>query len=107
MDTFCASRRGASAKEAGGAAALAEREKARKYAHLDRAYFFQPFAVETCGAVGPESLSFLRDLGHRLRSATGEPQSFAYLLQRLSVVIQTGNSASVLGTLEPPGLQFD
>ena len=32
--TFCAS-----AKEAGGAAALAEREKARKYAHLDWPYF--------------------------------------------------------------------
>ena len=27
-------------KEAGGAAALAERGKARKYAHLDRAYLF-------------------------------------------------------------------
>lgn len=37
VDTFCASHKGASAKGAGEAAALAERGKARKCAHLDRA----------------------------------------------------------------------
>ena len=62
-------------KEAGRTAALAERGKARKYAHLDRAYFIQPLAVETCGSIGTDSLFFLRDLGRRLRSATGELQS--------------------------------
>ena len=50
------------------AAAIAEREKARKYEHLDRSYSFQPIAVETCGSLGPESLCFLRDLGQRLKS---------------------------------------
>ena len=33
---------------------------------------------------------------HKQRS--GKPKSFAYLLQRLSVAIQVGNSTSVLGT---------
>ena len=88
VDTFCDSHRQSTAKEAGGAAAHAETEKAKKYAHLDRAYQFQPIAVETCGAVGPDSMCFLRDLGRRLKSASGEPNSFAYLLQRISVAIQ-------------------
>ena len=105
VDTFCDSHISTSAREAGGAAALAERDKSRKYSHLDRSYLFQPIAVETCGSMGPDSLCFLRDLGRRLKSSTGEPQSFTYMLQRLSVAIQLGNTSSVLGTLEQPNLQ--
>ena len=33
------------------------------------------------------------------RRITGEPSSFAYLLQHLSVAIQVGNVASILGSL--------
>ena len=62
---LCTSHKGTSAKEAGGAAAHAERGKVRKYAHLDRGYLFQTLAVETCRWVGPDSLCFLHDLGHR------------------------------------------
>ena len=105
VDSFCDSRIRGSSREAGGAAAAAEKNKQSKYAHLDRSYVFQPIAVETCGTIGPDSLSFLRNLGRRLKATTGEPQSFAYLLQRLSVAIQMGNSASVQSTLELPGLQ--
>ena len=53
VDTFCTSRKCVLAKEAGEAAALAEKEKTRKYVYLDRAYLFQPVAVGTCGSVGP------------------------------------------------------
>ena len=102
MDTFCDSHKSASAREAGGAAITAEKDKSRKYAHLDKAYLFQPIAVETCGSMGPDTLSFLRDLGRRLRSVTGEPQSFVHLLRRLSVAIQIGNTSSILGTMEQP-----
>ena len=100
VDTFYDSHRTASVEERGGAAAHAESEKAKKYAHLDQAYQFQPIAVETCGTVGPESMCFLRELGRRLKSTTGEPFSFSYLLQRLSVAIQVGIMSSVLGTLQ-------
>ena len=41
----------------------------------------------------------LRDLGQHVKIATGEPQSFAFLMQRLAVAIQAGNAISVLGTL--------
>ena len=83
IDTYCDSRKTASAKEGDGAAAHAESEKTKKHAHLDWVYQFQPIAMETCGSVGLESMCFLRELGRRLKSATGEPFSFAYLLQRL------------------------
>ena len=42
VDTFCDSHYQATTKEAGGKAVHAETEKARKYAHLDRAKQFQP-----------------------------------------------------------------
>ena len=57
-----------------------------------------PIAIESLGACGPLTLEFLRDLGNRIRQATGEESSFMYLLQRLSVAVQRGNAASVLGT---------
>ena len=104
VDTFCDSYRHLSTKEAGGAAGHADKEKSKRYAHLDQCYHFQPITFETCGAFGPETSCFLRDLGRRLKAATGEPNSFTYLL-RLSVAIQVGNAASVLGSL--PNSDFD
>ena len=80
MDTFCDFHIRALLREAGGAAAIAEKDELRKYAHLDRSYVFHPTAVETCRSVGPDSMCFLRNLGHGLKSATGEPQSFTNLL---------------------------
>ena len=85
-------------------ASIAEKEKSRKYAHLDKSYLFQPIAVETNGSVGLESLQFLKQLGQRIQAATGEPSSYAYLLQRLSMAIQIGNAATVLGTLDKPDI---
>ena len=99
MDTFCQSHRQGCAGVAGAAAVYAEGEKVKKYSNLDQGYFFQPVALENTGAVGPDSMSFLKELGHRIRKVTGEPQSFVFLTQRLSVAVQTGNAVSVLGTL--------
>ena len=58
-----------------------------------------PIACESLGVFGAKTLSFLKDLGHRLHQTTGDSQSYQFLLQRLSVAIQRGNSTSVLGTL--------
>ena len=44
-------------------------------------------------------MCFLHDLGRHLRLCTGDPNSFMYLLQHLSVAIQVGNSTSVIGSL--------
>ena len=74
-------------------------EGKENYANLDQAYQLQPIAVETCGGVGPYSMYFLCDLGRRLKSATREPNSSTYFLQRISVAFQVDNLTSVLGSL--------
>ena len=38
---------------------------------------------------------------------TGEPQSFVFLILRLSVAVQVGNAISVLATLGFPGSSDD
>ena len=107
VDTFCQSHSRRCAGEAGAAAAYAEGEKVKTYSHLDQEYFFQPVALETSGAVGPDSMPFLKELGHRIRRVMGEPQSFVFLMQRLSVAVQTGNAVSVQGTLGFPDSSDD
>ena len=55
-------------------------------------------AIETSGLIGPESKKFICELNHRLEQVTGDANSLNYLLQRLSIAIQRGNSASILGS---------
>ena len=55
-------------------------------------------AVESTGALGQDATDFLHELGGRIVAATGDPLSSEYLFQRLSVAIQRGNAACVLGT---------
>ena len=63
-------------------------------------------AIETTGVFGARTTEFLKELGHRLRQVSGEANSFAYLNQRLSVVVQRGNAAPVLGTLKVKSFIF-
>ena len=67
---------------------------------MTHAIFFTPVAIETSGVFGPKTTKFLKELGHRFRHMSGEANSFAYLTQRLSVAVQQGNAASVLGTMK-------
>ena len=97
-DTYAPSHLALAAREAGAVANQAEQQKTEKYAHLSASHHFVPFAVETSGVFGPEALSLLEDIGRRIRAETGEPRSFQFLLQGVSVAIQRGNAASVLGT---------
>ena len=83
----------------GAVAEKSEQHKICKYSHLDSPYMFTPMAVETSGVFGLQSLKFIEDLGRHLKTATDEANSKQYLLQRISVAIQRGNTASVLGTL--------
>ena len=49
-------------------------------------------------AMGPRTLKFLKDLGRRLSPVVNSNLSCAHLVQRLSVALQWGNAASVLGS---------
>ena len=63
-------------------------------------------AVETLGALGEEACTFFRDLEHWIQAVTSEPRSVQFLMQRLSVAVQRGNAACVLGTV-PASLGLD
>ena len=99
-DTFAPSYLASAASEAGNVAAAAESRKKNKYSNLDRSYSFVPVAIETTGVFGPDTTSFLKELGQRLRQVTGDDNSHRYLIQHLSVAVQQGNSASVMGVPE-------
>ena len=98
-DTYAPSYASSATSEAGAVAAMAEERKMSKYSNLDAAHLFTPVAVEMSGVIGSQSLAFLRDLGQCLKRVTGEEKSLCHLLQRVSVAIQRGNAASVMGTM--------
>ena len=83
----------------GGMTAHAEEDKAQNYALLDSMYLFKPVALETGGTIGPKSRDFLKELGRRLKTVTGEARSCTFLLQRISITIQVRNSAFVIASL--------
>lgn len=98
-DTLAASHLNAAVLSPGAVANAAESLKVAKYRSLSALYRFVPIAVETLGALGDEALDFFRDLGQRIAAATAEPRSFQFLMQRLSVAIQRGNAACIVGTV--------
>ena len=99
-DTYAPSHLSVATREAGVVAAQAELRKRLKYAELEASHHFVPVAIETSGVCGPEALQFLHELGHRLKAETREPRSLQFLFQRISVAIQRGNAAAVLGTIK-------
>ena len=98
-DTFAPSHISAVVRGAGVVAAQAEQVKVSKYAHLDTCHHFVPFVVETSGVLGKTAEEFTQELVRRIYKATGEPHSWQFLLQRLSVAVQRGNAAAVLGSM--------
>ena len=47
------------------------------YMHSSRHYFV-PVAIKTSGIFGPEAISFIKELGRRIRAETGEPCSMQF-----------------------------
>ena len=98
VDTFSTSSIVGSAVQPGSAALNAEERKRSRYQALADRYIFQPVAVEATGVLGASTLTFLRQLGKRITSQTGEKRETAWLLERMSLAVVRGNSAAVLST---------
>ena len=60
---------------------------------------FVPVTVETLGALGEGADQLFHELGRRITLITGEHRSTEFLFQKLSIAMQRGNAASVLGTI--------
>ena len=97
-NTFAPSYLPSAASGVGAVAAAAEERKKRKQSHLDQCHLFVPFANENTGVFGPETMEFLWEMGHRLQLVSADHNSTTYLIQKLSVAVQRGNTASVLGS---------
>ena len=74
--------------------------KLSKYEEIQKDYHMVPIAVETFGAWGPIGLQFIKSLGQKIKILTGEKRSTFFLFQSISMSIQRGNAASILGTLK-------
>jgi len=62
--------------------------------------------VETTGVWAKHSLRVVEEIGRRIAEVSGEKRAKSFLLQRLSIAVQRGNVAAVLGTL-PPGKELE
>jgi hypothetical protein len=106
VDTFAQSYLNSTALSAGSAAKIAEKRKAKKYESLSSSYIFKPVAIESSGVFGKEGLEFIKQIGKLIKSATGENRATSFLIQRISIAIQRGNAASILGAIpEAKGLE--
>ena len=59
-----------------------------------------PLVVETSDVFGSGAREFFTELGRRLIRVTGDLMSQCHMIQQISVALQRGNAASVLGTIE-------
>ena len=55
-------------------------------------------ATETLGAWGKQGLKFIQEIGSRIATAKVDKKATYYLFQNISMAIQRGNVASILGT---------
>jgi len=85
----------------GSAASAAELNKIAKYSDIRAGVDFVPFVNETSGVWGEQAMSLVKELGRRMGEVNKEPRSTMFLRQRLSVAVQHGNAAFILGTLRP------
>ena len=98
-DTLAPSHLSMAVREAGEVAEDVEYRKKRKYSHLVATHCFTAVAVETLGVFGQDAHAFFREVARRVRSPTDDSQARQYLVQRVSVAIQRGNAAVVLGCI--------
>ena len=98
-DTFATSYLPLTSLEAGSAAERAASLKNKKYEELARNHIFSPLACEVTGNWCSEAVEFLHELGDRISAVTGDRRESTFLFQRLSVALQKGNAACVIGTM--------
>jgi hypothetical protein len=106
IDTYAGTYINNTTRRAGAAAEVAESNKIKKYEELMNTFIFVPVAIETSGVWGQAGLQFIKQVGNRIKEATGEKASTNYLIQRISIAIQQGNAAAILGSFpESKGLE--
>ena len=84
----------------GTTATEAEARKIEKYRELiDNGYVFQPAALEVQGSLGESSEIFITRLCKMLCRSHDDQRAGTFFKQRISMALQIGNAACVLGTV--------
>ena len=55
--------------------------------------------IAAFGPWAPMGLKLIKEIGKKFCDPTGEKRSTSYLLQSISIAIQRGNAASLMGTV--------
>ena len=97
-DTFAACNINHSALQPAHAANTAETNKQQKYQNLTDRYIFHPIAVETSGVLGNTTRTFLKELGRRMTSETGDIREGTWLRQRISFAVARGNAQCIIAS---------
>ena len=97
-DTLAASHRQITAYASGAASERAAMLKHIEYQAIEAVHDFVPIAVETLGPINNEGMSFLRELGGRLSTATRDLRETSFLFQRVSVCMQRANAIAFRGS---------
>ena len=87
------------ARKTGAAANRAEARKKSTYFDFGSEFIIQPVAFETFGVPGEETRSFLKALSKKLSNQSDDPRVGEWFLQNISLCLQRGNAASVLGSM--------
>ena len=101
-DTFAASYLPLTSVQEGAAAERVALLKTAKNEELARNHIFAPLACEVTGVWCQEAVEMLDELGSRISEATGDKRETSFLFQRLSIALQKGNAACMLGSLPIP-----
>ena len=96
-DTLAPSHSSLAIRESGAVAADTEYRKRQKICIL-RTLIFLFHLRWRLGVFGVEARSLFKDIGRHITTATQDPLSHEYLVQRIAVAVQRGNAAAVLGT---------
>jgi len=72
---------------------------------LQDRFIFTPIAIETLGVYGKDANKFILSLGEKLKEKTRDVRALSFLRQKISLAVQRGNAAAILGTL-PQGKGF-
>ena len=101
-DTLAASHLQGTSTEAGSAAESADRLKRIKYADITRTHKFVVVAIETLGPINKDGQALISNLGRRLSAVSGDPRETSFIFQRLSIISQRCNAASIAGSFIYP-----
>jgi len=66
-----------------------------------------PALFEVFWVYAKEAEKIVAPLGQRLKTVSGDVRSLAFLKQRISVAVQRGNAAAILGTLSHGKVEFE